>query len=111
MSESETREFTDIMQQFVQTLPPAEAHTSTGSTSSPTSSGIGAQEFKKFNGEREVKKWTEEEEETLRRRFEQEKNVPALALIVGRTERAIWYRLKKLGLIEEIPEEFKLKEE
>ena len=103
MSENETREFAALMQRLVETLPEADA--------TEVQEGEEVQGFKKFNGEREVKKWTEEEEETLRRRFEEEKSVPALAQIVGRTEMAVWYRLKKLGLVEEIPEEFKLKDE
>ena len=103
MSENETREFAALMQQLVETLPEAEVQEFKGSNGSRVQEVQGVQEVQEF------KKWTEEEEETLRRRFEEEKSVPALAQIVGRTERAVWYRLKKLELIEEIPEEFKLK--
>ena len=100
MSESETREFAALMQQLVETLP--EAEVAGGQEVQGVQEGQGVQEFKK---------WTAEEEEILRSHFAGAQNVPALTQLVNRSERAIWYRLKKMGLIEEIPEEFKLKEE
>ena len=94
LSENETREFAALMQQLVESLPEAE-----------NKEGQEGQEGQEF------KKWTAEEEKTLRNHFEEGQDVPALSKLVDRSERAIWYRLKKMGLIGEIPAEFILKEE
>lgn len=53
---------------------------------------------------RAFSRWTEEDEETLRKRFESGSEVDAIARVLGRTEQAILARLEKMGLIEESPE-------
>ena len=49
---------------------------------------------------RKGKPWTKEEEEVLTRLFNQGKDIPIIAELIGRTEVAIKSRLDKLGLIE-----------
>ena len=53
---------------------------------------------------RAFSRWTEEDEETLRSRFENGSEVEAIARILGRTEQAILARLEKMGLVDESPE-------
>jgi hypothetical protein len=53
---------------------------------------------------RAFSRWTEEDEETLRTRFENGSGVEAIAKVLGRTEQAILARLEKMGLVDESPE-------
>ena len=53
---------------------------------------------------RAFSKWTDDDEETLRKRFESGSEVSAIARVLGRTEQAILARLEKMGLVEESPE-------
>ncbi len=56
---------------------------------------------------RAFSRWTEEDEETLRSRFENGSEVEAIGRVLGRTDQAILARLEKMGLIDESPDDSK----